>query len=249
MKTIHITAAAASRKGFPVVLTPGEDGWITATCPLIPGCISQGKDRDEALANIREAIALCIETREAEGATWPLPADVEMVDVDCSALTSKKIENLRGGHRFEVPPGPSRGSKGDVYAAARSVPGAVPRTLCRWCRADYYDDGRCVRCGEVWRSELAEMLRISRTLKPCVTERRHAQAFSIMSTPPGLSRRYAEMQADYDRRAAGLAALFEATHAEVEAMLAAGVDYDDARRGEEEYRRARAMLASMRTPI
>jgi len=58
---------------LPVVLQPGEDGWLVAGCPLIPGCISQGKTQDEALANIREAIELCLETREQEG--WQLPLE------------------------------------------------------------------------------------------------------------------------------------------------------------------------------
>ena len=49
---------------LPVVLRPGEDGWLVAECPVIPGCISQGRDRAEALANIREAIELCLETRD-----------------------------------------------------------------------------------------------------------------------------------------------------------------------------------------
>jgi predicted RNase H-like HicB family nuclease len=47
------------------VLRSGEDGWIVVECPLLPGCISQGKTRDEALANIREAIALCLESGDA----------------------------------------------------------------------------------------------------------------------------------------------------------------------------------------
>jgi predicted RNase H-like HicB family nuclease len=47
---------------LPVVLHAGEDGWIVAECPMIPGCISQGRTRDEALANIREAIELCLES-------------------------------------------------------------------------------------------------------------------------------------------------------------------------------------------
>ena len=40
-----------------VVLFPGEDGWWVAECPSLPGCISQGKTKDEARRNIREAIA------------------------------------------------------------------------------------------------------------------------------------------------------------------------------------------------
>ena len=70
---------------FPIVLRPGEDGWIVAQCPLIPGCISQGKDRAEALANIQEAIQLCLETRDEEGAAWPLPRDVEVLEVEVAA--------------------------------------------------------------------------------------------------------------------------------------------------------------------
>ena len=68
---------------LPVVLIPGEDGWIVAECPLIPGCISQGKDHDEALANIREAIELCLETKDQEG--WELPQNYEVVDINILA--------------------------------------------------------------------------------------------------------------------------------------------------------------------
>lgn len=64
---------------LPVLLHPGDDGWIVADCPLIPGCISQGRDRGEALANISEAIALCLENREQEG--WRLPLGYEMCEV------------------------------------------------------------------------------------------------------------------------------------------------------------------------
>jgi predicted RNase H-like HicB family nuclease len=62
---------------LPVILTPGEDGYVVAECPVIPGCISQGSTREEALENIREAIELCLENRVKEG--WPLPADYEVV--------------------------------------------------------------------------------------------------------------------------------------------------------------------------
>jgi predicted RNase H-like HicB family nuclease len=42
---------------FHVTLTPAEDGWMVVECPALPGCVSQGKDEQEALANIKEAIA------------------------------------------------------------------------------------------------------------------------------------------------------------------------------------------------
>jgi antitoxin HicB len=41
---------------FLVTLEKDEDGYIVAECPALPGCLSQGKTRDEALANIKDAI-------------------------------------------------------------------------------------------------------------------------------------------------------------------------------------------------
>jgi predicted RNase H-like HicB family nuclease len=39
-----------------VIVYPGEDGYWVAECPSLPGCVSQGKTREQAIANIREAI-------------------------------------------------------------------------------------------------------------------------------------------------------------------------------------------------
>ncbi len=39
-----------------VIIYLGEDGYWVAECPSLPGCISQGKTREEAITNIREAI-------------------------------------------------------------------------------------------------------------------------------------------------------------------------------------------------
>lgn len=64
---------------LPVVLRNGEDGFVVAECPAIPGCVTQGRTRDEALCNIREAIELCLENRSAEG--WQLPTEYEIVRV------------------------------------------------------------------------------------------------------------------------------------------------------------------------
>ena len=41
---------------FHVTLTEAEDGWIVAECPALPGCVSQGRDEQEALENVKEAI-------------------------------------------------------------------------------------------------------------------------------------------------------------------------------------------------
>lgn len=64
---------------FPVVLTPAEEGGFVIECPIIPGCVSQGETREDALANIREAIALCLEMQAVEG--WALPTTVEVSKV------------------------------------------------------------------------------------------------------------------------------------------------------------------------
>ncbi len=44
-----------------VVLEPSEDGGFTVYAPALPGCVSEGDTREEALANIREAIELYLE--------------------------------------------------------------------------------------------------------------------------------------------------------------------------------------------
>lgn len=63
---------------LPVTLERDETGMIVVECPAIPGCVSQGRDEEEALANIREAILLCLEVRAEEG----LPLTVRTVEVD-----------------------------------------------------------------------------------------------------------------------------------------------------------------------
>ncbi len=56
-----------------VVLYPGEDGYWVVEVPSLPGCISQGETREEALANIREAIDAYVETLEQDD--LPVPAE------------------------------------------------------------------------------------------------------------------------------------------------------------------------------
>jgi len=54
-----------------VVVYPGEDGWWVAECPSLPGCISQGKTREEAIESIREAICGYIKALEEDGLPVP----------------------------------------------------------------------------------------------------------------------------------------------------------------------------------
>ena len=59
-----------------IVLEPSDEGGFTVFVPALPGCISEGETRDEAMANIREAIELYLEPDEAELSTTP-GAEVE----------------------------------------------------------------------------------------------------------------------------------------------------------------------------
>jgi len=52
-----------------------EDGGYVVRCPSLPGCYSQGDTVEEALANIREAIELCLEDMEASGEPLPDPSN------------------------------------------------------------------------------------------------------------------------------------------------------------------------------
>ena len=54
------------RKGFqlPILVEQDEEGYYVVECPLFSGCYTQGKSLDEALKNIRDVIALCLEELE-----------------------------------------------------------------------------------------------------------------------------------------------------------------------------------------
>jgi predicted RNase H-like HicB family nuclease len=62
-----------------ITLEPDETGMIVAECPAIPGCVSQGPTEAEALENIREAIAGCLQARLANN--MPLTIEVREVEV------------------------------------------------------------------------------------------------------------------------------------------------------------------------
>lgn len=56
---------------YKVIFFKGEDGYIVAECPAIPGCISQGKTMEEAEKNIKEAMDLCLECYKEDHAKIP----------------------------------------------------------------------------------------------------------------------------------------------------------------------------------
>jgi len=56
-----------------VVIYRGEDGYWVAECPSLPGCVSQGKTKEKAVANVKEAIEGYIEALKEDG--LPVPED------------------------------------------------------------------------------------------------------------------------------------------------------------------------------
>ena len=99
---------------LPVTLYVDDDGWFVVSCPTIPGCASQGRTEEEALANIREAIQLCLEVRKEEG----LPLTIETREVEVPAVAyprvagaetiralaraGSRVARIRGSHHFLV---------------------------------------------------------------------------------------------------------------------------------------------------
>ena len=67
---------------FRVVVEIDEDGVYVAQCPSLPGCISQGKTREEALENIKDAIKGYIESLRKHGEPVPPGIEEELVDVN-----------------------------------------------------------------------------------------------------------------------------------------------------------------------
>jgi predicted RNase H-like HicB family nuclease len=66
---------------YPVTIYQDEEGWYVVECPVIPGCMSQGKTEAEALKNIQEAIQLCLEVRREKN----LPLTIQSREVEVPA--------------------------------------------------------------------------------------------------------------------------------------------------------------------
>ena len=66
---------------FTVILEEGEDGYIVVTVPALPGCVTQGKTKEEALKNAKEAIELYLDVLREDNE--PIPQDIGTeVEVD-----------------------------------------------------------------------------------------------------------------------------------------------------------------------
>jgi len=66
---------------YRVLIEQDEDGMFIIEVPALPGCISQGKAREEALQNIQEAIAAYLESLKARSEPIPPPIEEEVVEV------------------------------------------------------------------------------------------------------------------------------------------------------------------------
>ena len=69
---------------YTVLLEPEKDGGFVVSVPALPGCISQGDTREEALANIRDAIALYVEDCREAGDPVPTESGKEFVEIEAA---------------------------------------------------------------------------------------------------------------------------------------------------------------------
>lgn len=66
---------------YRITIEQDEDGVFIAECPSLPGCVSQGKTRREALENIQDAIKGYLESLKKHGEPVPPPIEEEIVEV------------------------------------------------------------------------------------------------------------------------------------------------------------------------
>jgi len=66
---------------YRVRIEQDEDGVFVAEVPALPGCITEGATRADALKNVKEAIELYIESLKAHGDAIPPPIDEEVIEV------------------------------------------------------------------------------------------------------------------------------------------------------------------------
>ncbi len=66
---------------YRIIIEQDEDGVFVAEAPALPGCVSQGETRTEALKNIREAIEVYLESLQAHGEPVPPPINEEVIEI------------------------------------------------------------------------------------------------------------------------------------------------------------------------
>lgn len=73
------TEGPEAKVEFLITFQQDEDGTFVAECPAIPGCVSQGRTREEAAVNVRDAIRQCLAARCELG--LPLTLETALVDI------------------------------------------------------------------------------------------------------------------------------------------------------------------------
>ncbi|MHB1611584.1 MAG: type II toxin-antitoxin system HicB family antitoxin [Sulfobacillus sp.] len=71
-----------------VILEPADEGGLIARVPALPGCVTEGDTRNEALAMARDAVIGYLASMKKHGETWPpvLPDPIAFVEIDDAAL-------------------------------------------------------------------------------------------------------------------------------------------------------------------
>jgi predicted RNase H-like HicB family nuclease len=92
-----------------VLVYPGEDGYWVAECPSLPGCISQGKSKEEAIMNIKEAIRAYVAALEQDNLPVPEERFEALLIAVCAGYPGFRTESVSG--RWRRPASPSGGKK------------------------------------------------------------------------------------------------------------------------------------------
>ena len=69
---------------FTVVIEQEDNGGFVVSVPALPGCISEGNTRDEAMKNVREAIEVYLEDCRESGEPIPSESGREFIDIDAA---------------------------------------------------------------------------------------------------------------------------------------------------------------------
>ncbi len=71
---------------FRIVIEPDEDGVFIASCPALPGCVSDGRTRDQAVLNMKDALEGYLISLVKSGDPLPSPMTEELVEVDVGRI-------------------------------------------------------------------------------------------------------------------------------------------------------------------
>ena len=83
--TMSMRSGAGGAMRYTVILEQGRERGFVVVCPALPGCVSQGETRDDALDNIREAIEVYVEALIEDGLPIPTEIGRETVEIEVAA--------------------------------------------------------------------------------------------------------------------------------------------------------------------